>query len=56
MASLPLELRDKSVYIGTPRKLLDIFRLARLGWRATTSREDGVTFAYDAYLRETNVR
>jgi GDP-L-fucose synthase len=35
---------------GTPRKLLDISRLAKLGWRATTSLHDGLTRAYAAYL------
>jgi GDP-L-fucose synthase len=35
---------------GTPRKLLDISRLARLGWSAKTSLEDGIELAYRAYL------
>jgi GDP-L-fucose synthase len=37
---------------GTPRKLLDVSRLARLGWRARTSLEDGIRLAYQAYLNE----
>jgi GDP-L-fucose synthase len=36
---------------GTPRKLLDVSRLARLGWRARTSLEDGIRLAYQAYLK-----
>ncbi|MDB5360795.1 MAG: NAD-dependent epimerase/dehydratase, partial [Rhodospirillales bacterium] len=34
---------------GTPRKLLDSTKLATLGWRATTTLEDGVRSAYQWY-------
>src|ERR1700722_17619526 len=43
---------DTSRPDGTPQKLLDVGRLARLGWRARTSLEDGMKLAYKAYLRE----
>src|SRR5579871_1107734 len=43
---------DTSRPDGTPRKLLDVSRLAKLGWRATTSLEDGIRLAYQAYLSE----
>jgi GDP-L-fucose synthase len=33
---------------GTPRKLLDVSRLASLGWRSTTSLRDGIRKAYDS--------
>ncbi|MGJ4920612.1 GDP-L-fucose synthase [Bradyrhizobium oligotrophicum] len=44
---------DPSRPDGTPRKLLDISRLAKLGWRATTSLKEGIARAYQAFLRET---
>ncbi|HXH45166.1 MAG TPA: GDP-L-fucose synthase [Bradyrhizobium sp.] len=40
---------DASRPDGTPRKLLDVGRLAELGWRAKTSPEDGLRRAYEAY-------
>src|SRR5882672_1666493 len=43
---------DSSRPDGTPRKLLDVSRLAKLGWRARTSLEDGIRLAYQAYLSE----
>lgn len=45
---------DTSKPDGTPRKLLDVSRLAKLGWRAKTSLEDGIRFAYAAYLNESS--
>jgi len=43
---------DTSRPDGTPQKLLDVSRLAKLGWRARTSLEDGIRRAYQAYLSE----
>jgi GDP-L-fucose synthase len=43
---------DTSKPDGTPRKLLDVSRLAKLGWRARTSLKDGIKLAYQAYLNE----
>lgn len=36
---------------GTPQKLLDVSRLAALGWRAQTGLRDGVALAYQNYLK-----
>jgi len=43
---------DPSRPDGTPRKLLDVGRLAQLGWHARTSLQDGIKLAYQAYLGE----
>jgi len=43
---------DTSRPDGTPRKLLDVGRLAGLGWRARTALQDGLRLAYQAYLSE----
>ncbi|WP_283817182.1 GDP-L-fucose synthase [Bradyrhizobium agreste] len=42
---------DTSRPDGTPRKVLDVNRLARLGWRATTSLRDGLRRTYEDYTR-----
>ncbi|MGB6256282.1 MAG: GDP-L-fucose synthase, partial [Bradyrhizobium sp.] len=44
---------DPSRPDGTPQKLLDVSRLAKLGWKARTSLKDGLRLAYQAYLNET---
>lgn len=41
---------DASRPDGTPRKLLDVSRLAKRGWCAQTSLEEGLKRAYEAYL------
>ena len=38
---------DASKPDGTPRKLMDVSRLASLGWRAKTSLADGIKLAYE---------
>jgi GDP-L-fucose synthase len=43
---------DPSRPDGTPRKMLDVSRLAKLGWRARTSLQEGIKLAYQAYLNE----
>ncbi|MFQ5958070.1 MAG: GDP-L-fucose synthase family protein [Alphaproteobacteria bacterium] len=40
---------DTSKPDGTPRKLLDVSRLAALGWSARTSLRDGLALTYDWY-------
>jgi GDP-L-fucose synthase len=37
---------DRSKPDGTPRKLMDVSRLAALGWRAGIGLEDGLRDAY----------
>ncbi|WP_439509899.1 GDP-L-fucose synthase [Marinimicrobium koreense] len=41
---------DTSKPDGTPRKLMDVSRLATLGWRASISLEDGLKNAYEWFL------
>src|ERR1700732_1618061 len=43
---------DPSRPDGTPRKLLDVSRLAGLGWRPSTPLGDGIKLAYQADLDE----
>lgn len=41
---------DPSKPDGTPRKLLDVSKLERLGWHYKTELEDGIRMAYDDFL------
>ncbi|MFY9926052.1 MAG: GDP-L-fucose synthase [Opitutaceae bacterium] len=43
---------DASMPDGTPRKLLDVSRLAALGWKAKIGLRDGVARAYQSFLEE----
>lgn len=42
---------DPSKPDGTPRKLLDVSKLATLGWRYSTELEDGIRLAYNDFLK-----
>jgi len=42
---------DTSKPDGTPRKLLDVARLRRLGWQARVGLLEGLQQTYDWYLR-----
>ncbi len=43
---------DDSRPDGTPRKLMDVSRLSRLGWKPQVSLEEGIRLAYNWYLEE----
>lgn len=43
---------DTSKPDGTPRKLMDVSKLAGLGWKYSTSLEEGVKNAYDDFLKK----
>jgi nucleoside-diphosphate-sugar epimerase len=42
---------DRSRPDGTPRKLLDVSKLARMGWRSQIGLEDGIGRTYDWFLQ-----
>jgi GDP-L-fucose synthase len=46
-------IRDTTKPDGTPRKLLDVSRLAKLGWTARIGLSEGIADAYQAFLRDT---
>ena len=42
---------DKSKPDGTPKKLLDISKIEKLGWKAKISLEEGLKLTYDHYMK-----
>jgi GDP-L-fucose synthase len=44
---------DASKPDGTPRKLMNVSRLHGLGWKASTTLEDGIALAYKDFLKTT---
>ncbi|MEY8802408.1 GDP-L-fucose synthase family protein [Leisingera sp. XS_AS12] len=49
-------LTDPSKPDGTPRKLMDVSRLARLGWEASIGLEEGVRSTYAWFIEQASVR
>ncbi|MFC5772418.1 GDP-L-fucose synthase [Ectobacillus antri] len=47
---------DTSKPDGTPRKLVDVTRINSLGWKATTSLDEGLQKAYDWFLQNELVK
>jgi GDP-L-fucose synthase len=45
---------DNSKPDGTPRKLMDVSRINKLGWKYKTSLKDGIQKAYNWYLSNVN--
>ena len=43
---------DSSKPDGTPRKLLNVSKLKKLGWSAKTSLEKGIRITFESYLKE----
>jgi GDP-L-fucose synthase len=37
---------------GAPRKLLDVSKINTLGWKATTTLQDGIKKTYEDFLKE----
>lgn len=42
---------DTSMPDGTPRKLMDVSKLEKLGWKAKTPLKEGIRLAYQDYLK-----
>jgi GDP-L-fucose synthase len=47
---------DASKPDGTPRKLLDVSRMARLGWSARIGMQEGIALAYREFLGRSEVQ
>ena len=46
---------DRTKPDGTPKKLLDISKIASLGWKARMGLDEGIRMAYKAYLSRGSV-
>jgi GDP-L-fucose synthase len=42
---------DSSKPDGAPRKLIDVTRLSKMGWKYKVGLKDGLTKTYDWYLK-----
>jgi len=51
---LPTIAWDTTKPNGTPRKLLDSTRINELGWQATTSLQEGIARAYEAFVHDSD--
>ena len=47
---------DTSKPDGTMRKLMDMSRLAEMGWRAKIDLKDGLRETYDWFLKQETIR
>jgi len=47
---------DGSIPNGTPRKILDVSRIHKLGWHHTISLEEGLQATYDWFCEQTKLR
>lgn len=47
---------DSSKPDGTPRKLLDVSRINKLGWKAKTDLKSGIAKTYEWYLKKLNIK
>src|SRR5512139_526833 len=47
---------DTSKPDGTPRKLMDVGRLNAMGWKASTTMQDGLAVAYSDFLASNGLR
>ena len=44
---------DASKPEGTPRKLMDVSKMSKLGWKAKTAMSNGIAFACEDFLQST---
>ena len=47
---------DSSKPDGTPRKLMDVSRINKLGWKYKTELKDGIAITYDWFKKQNNIK